>query len=141
MLVVVNASITQVLTDSRMCMIDSVITSVRLSRTGDSLFSVGQDTSLKIYSSKHRKLLRNISMCELVLSSCQLTADEQFVILGSWDNSMYATARSCALSLSLSLSPSTFRLTSYTRVILIVATLLVHHLFVVATFTPFHMAV
>jgi len=72
-----------------LCGCTSVITCVRLSRTGDSLYSVGQDTSLKIFSSSSRRLVRNISMCELVLSSCQLTADENFIILGSWDNSMY----------------------------------------------------
>jgi factor associated with neutral sphingomyelinase activation len=54
----------------------------------DTLYSVSQDTSLKIYSLAEKKQIRSTNLCGLALSSIQLTSDQKTVIIGSWDNSM-----------------------------------------------------
>lgn len=56
---------------------------------GSTLYSVSQDTSLKIYSLSEKKQLRSVNICELALSSCQLTPDEKAIVAGSWDNNLY----------------------------------------------------
>eukprot|EP01112_Ceratiomyxa_fruticulosa_P018129 TRINITY_DN5758_c0_g1_i1.p1 TRINITY_DN5758_c0_g1~~TRINITY_DN5758_c0_g1_i1.p1 ORF type:complete len:946 (+),score=197.65 TRINITY_DN5758_c0_g1_i1:1578-4415(+) len=65
------------------------VSAVCLSSSGETLYSVSQDTSLKIYSVPEKKQQRSINLCGLALSSCQLAHDEQTIVVGSWDNSIY----------------------------------------------------
>eukprot|EP01104_Vermistella_antarctica_P008506 TRINITY_DN212_c0_g5_i5.p1 TRINITY_DN212_c0_g5~~TRINITY_DN212_c0_g5_i5.p1 ORF type:complete len:1247 (-),score=410.29 TRINITY_DN212_c0_g5_i5:2155-5895(-) len=65
------------------------VSCVCLSRSGDTLYSVSQDTSLKIYSLEEKRQLRSTNLCELALSCCALDRDEKSVVIGSWDNSLY----------------------------------------------------
>jgi factor associated with neutral sphingomyelinase activation len=60
-----------------------------LSADGATLFTVSQDSSLKVYSVNEKKQLRSTNLSEMALSSCQLAPDEKTVIVGSWDNNMY----------------------------------------------------
>jgi factor associated with neutral sphingomyelinase activation len=68
-----------------------VVTSVSLSPNGQTMFSVSQDSTLKIYSLADSKQLRSISISQLALSSCVLTGDGSSVIISSWDNSSYCS--------------------------------------------------
>eukprot|EP00026_Physarum_polycephalum_P001800 Phypoly_transcript_01803.p1 GENE.Phypoly_transcript_01803~~Phypoly_transcript_01803.p1 ORF type:complete len:984 (+),score=105.94 Phypoly_transcript_01803:185-3136(+) len=65
------------------------VTSVCLSRNLDTMYSVSQDTSLKIYSLTEKKQLRSVNLCGLALSACQLAPEEKSIIIGSWDNNIY----------------------------------------------------
>ncbi|GAM22164.1 hypothetical protein SAMD00019534_053390, partial [Acytostelium subglobosum LB1] len=65
------------------------VTSLYLSENGDIIYSVSQDASLKIYSSQEKKQIRSLNLCELALSSCQLSSDEKHIVIGSWDNNIY----------------------------------------------------
>ncbi|KAJ6226016.1 protein fan [Anaeramoeba flamelloides] len=65
------------------------ITSVCLSSNAQTIYSVSQDSTLKVYSLEKKKQLRSISLGNLNLSSCALTPNEKTVIVGSWDNSVY----------------------------------------------------
>jgi factor associated with neutral sphingomyelinase activation len=65
------------------------VTSVCLSRNLDTMYSVSQDTSLKIYSLSEKKQLRSVNLCGLALSACQLAPEEKSIIIGSWDNNIY----------------------------------------------------
>ncbi|EFA76401.1 BEACH domain-containing protein [Heterostelium album PN500] len=65
------------------------VTSLYLSENSDIIYSVSQDASLKIYSSKEKKQVRSLNLCELALSSCQLSGDEKHIVIGSWDNNIY----------------------------------------------------
>ena len=91
----------------------SSVTSVCLSPEGDTLYSVSQDSSLKIYSLAERKQVRlldfalacllgatyellylcfqvrSINVSELALSACALSSDGKSIIIGSWDNNVY----------------------------------------------------
>eukprot|EP01119_Soliformovum_irregulare_P011407 TRINITY_DN2849_c1_g1_i1.p1 TRINITY_DN2849_c1_g1~~TRINITY_DN2849_c1_g1_i1.p1 ORF type:complete len:891 (-),score=264.62 TRINITY_DN2849_c1_g1_i1:87-2759(-) len=68
-----------------------LISEFQLSRDNQTLYSVSQDASLKIYSLAEKKQIRSVNLCEsLALSSCQLSPDEKVVIAGSWDNNIYA---------------------------------------------------
>lgn len=64
-----------------------IVTSVCLSPNGQTMYSVSQDSTLKIYSLADSRQLRNISISQLALSSCALTPDATSVIISSWDNS------------------------------------------------------
>ncbi|EGG18026.1 BEACH domain-containing protein [Cavenderia fasciculata] len=65
------------------------VSSLYLSNNSDIIYSVSQDASLKIYSLKDKKQLRSLNVCELALSSCQLSNDEKHIVIGSWDNNIY----------------------------------------------------
>jgi factor associated with neutral sphingomyelinase activation len=68
------------------------VTSVALTRTdgGVTLYSVSQDSSLKIYAlSGAKKQLRSINLSKLALSSVSATPEEKTVLVGSWDNNVY----------------------------------------------------
>eukprot|EP01133_Synstelium_polycarpum_P001397 gene1397-1613_t len=54
----------------------------------DIIYSVSQDASLKIYSLKDRKQVRSLNLCDLALSSLQLSSDERHIVIGSWDNNI-----------------------------------------------------
>lgn len=70
-------------------MANSIIGDLCLSANESTLYSVSQDTTLKIYSITERRQLRSISVSDLALSSCELAIDEKTVVVGSWDNNMY----------------------------------------------------
>ena len=65
------------------------VTAVCLSNDGETLYSVSQDSSLKIYSLAEAKQLRSNNISQLALSSCVLSRDQKFVAIGSWDNNIY----------------------------------------------------
>lgn len=65
------------------------VTSLCLSNDGETLYSVSQDSSLKIYSLGEGKQLRSNNISQLALSSCVLSRDQKFVAIGSWDNNIY----------------------------------------------------
>ena len=65
------------------------VTSICLSSDGETLYSVSQDSSLKIYSLGEGKQLRSNNISQLALSSCVLSRDQKYVVIGSWDNNMY----------------------------------------------------
>lgn len=65
------------------------VTSLALSNDGETLYSVSQDSSLKIYSLGEGKQLRSNNISQLALSSCVLSRDQKYVAIGSWDNNIY----------------------------------------------------
>jgi WD40 repeat protein len=71
---------------ARLC---SAVTAVCLSADGDTLFSVSQDASLKIYSRSEKRQLRSVNVCELALSALALSRDGRSVFVSSWDNNVY----------------------------------------------------
>ncbi|OAD54426.1 Protein FAN [Eufriesea mexicana] len=55
------------------------------------IISVGQDGMLKLYSIKNKKLMRNVSLSSLPLSSCisyYTSSRRNILVAGSWDNSL-----------------------------------------------------
>ncbi|XP_068670039.1 protein FAN-like isoform X4 [Montipora foliosa] len=65
------------------------VTSVRLSKDCKNVFSVSQDTQLKMYSIENKKQLRGINLSSMALSSCAIMPDSKTIIVGSWDNKIY----------------------------------------------------
>jgi factor associated with neutral sphingomyelinase activation len=55
----------------------------------DTLFSVSQDSTLKLFSLSAGRQLRSINVSELALSACVLTPDEKRLLIASWDNNVY----------------------------------------------------
>jgi len=66
---------------------------VCLSAEGDTIFSVSQDSSLKIYSRPDKRQLRSVNVSELALSACALSKDGRSVFVSSWDNNVSVPAR------------------------------------------------
>jgi len=56
---------------------------------GSTIYSVSQDSTLKIYSLAEKRQIRSINVSELALSSCVLSRDGKSIIIGSWDNNVY----------------------------------------------------
>jgi factor associated with neutral sphingomyelinase activation len=67
----------------------SIIEDFCLSLDGSVLYSVSQDSSLKIYNFSEKKQVRSTNICDLALSSCELSPNGKVVIVGSWDNNIY----------------------------------------------------
>lgn len=66
------------------------ISSAVLSKDGSTLYTVSQDSTLKMFSLNEKRQLRSISnVSQLALSSCSLTPDEHSIVIGSWDNNIY----------------------------------------------------
>lgn len=65
------------------------VTGLCVSSDGETVFSVSQDASLKIYSLADKRQVRSINVGELALSSCALSNDGKAIAVGSWDNSVY----------------------------------------------------
>jgi len=65
------------------------LTAVALSSDESSLYSASKDSCLKIYSLPEKRQRRSTSVCDLALSSCCLTQNEESVLAGSWDNNIY----------------------------------------------------
>eukprot|EP00002_Diphylleia_rotans_P033924 TRINITY_DN7258_c0_g1_i1.p1 TRINITY_DN7258_c0_g1~~TRINITY_DN7258_c0_g1_i1.p1 ORF type:complete len:928 (-),score=199.57 TRINITY_DN7258_c0_g1_i1:277-3060(-) len=66
-----------------------VVSAVCLSADTQTLYSVSQDSSLKIYNISEKRQLRSMNIGDLALSSCTLASDGKIVYAGSWDNSIY----------------------------------------------------
>lgn len=64
------------------------MTSLVLARDGRALFSTAKDTTFKISATLDGSLRRNLS-CNLALSCCDVSPDEKYVFIGSWDNCLY----------------------------------------------------
>jgi len=54
-----------------------------------SLYTASKDSCLKIFSLPEKRQRRSTSVCDLALSSCSLTQNEESVLAGSWDNNIY----------------------------------------------------
>jgi factor associated with neutral sphingomyelinase activation len=65
------------------------VSALCLSVDGKTLYSVSQDTTLKIYSLEEKKHLRSTPICNLALSSVLITREQKCVVIGSWDNKIY----------------------------------------------------
>jgi len=65
------------------------IPSLLLSKDSNTIFSVSQDLSLKIYDIINNKQVRSMKISQLNLSSCGLSTDEKRVYIGCWDNHVY----------------------------------------------------
>jgi factor associated with neutral sphingomyelinase activation len=65
------------------------VSSICLSSDGETLYSVSQDSSLKIYSLGENRQLRSNNISQLALSSCVLSEDQKYVAIGAWDNNIY----------------------------------------------------
>ncbi|XP_038068746.1 protein FAN-like isoform X2 [Patiria miniata] len=62
---------------------------VQVSDDGKTVFSVSQDTSLKLYSLEDQRQRRSISISSMPLSSLSAMPDGKTVLVGSWDDSLY----------------------------------------------------
>ncbi|KAJ8303155.1 hypothetical protein KUTeg_019551 [Tegillarca granosa] len=65
------------------------VTDMRLSHDGKYIFSVSQDSLLKMYSLEDQRQLRSINLSKMALSSCLIMPDDKTIIVSSWDNSVY----------------------------------------------------
>jgi factor associated with neutral sphingomyelinase activation len=65
------------------------VTSVAFSHDSQTVFSVAQDTTLKMFSVNGLQLSRSVSFSSLALSSCAVMPDSRTLVLGSWDNNIY----------------------------------------------------
>ena len=66
----------------------SEVTSLVLGKDGRALFSTSKDSTFKVSAILDGTLRRNLS-CNLALSCCDVTLDEKYVFIGSWDSCMY----------------------------------------------------
>lgn len=67
----------------------SGITGLQLTEDGCSIFSVSQDTMLKMYSLEDQRQLRSFNVSNMALSSCLVMPDNKTIVVGSWDNFVY----------------------------------------------------
>lgn len=65
------------------------ITSMCTTPDKNYLFTVSQDSTLKMYSLTEYKPIRSINISQLALSSCVYSLNQKNVIVGSWDNNIY----------------------------------------------------
>ncbi|KAI8736726.1 protein FAN [Biomphalaria glabrata] len=65
------------------------VAEVRLSPDGLSIFSVSQDSFLKMYSLEDQRQLRSVNMSLMALSSCEVMEDNKTIVVGCWDNKVY----------------------------------------------------
>ncbi|KAH9489754.1 hypothetical protein Btru_036661 [Bulinus truncatus] len=65
------------------------VTEVRMSPDGLSVFSVSQDSFLKMYSLEDQRQLRSVNMSLMALSSCEVMEDNKTIVVGCWDNKVY----------------------------------------------------
>ena len=53
------------------------------------IFSVSQDTQLKMFSIVEDKNLRCMNLSNMALSCCCMSSDGKYIFIGSWDNNVY----------------------------------------------------
>lgn len=56
--------------------------------SNDVVFTVSQDTLLKVHTLSEQQQLHSVNICDLTLSCC-CPLDDKTVIIGSWDNNIY----------------------------------------------------
>ncbi|XP_061198203.1 protein FAN-like [Saccostrea echinata] len=66
----------------------SCITAMQLTEDGCNIFSVSQDTTLKMYSLEDQRQL-SFNVSNMALSSCIVMPDNRTIVVGSWDNFVY----------------------------------------------------
>ncbi|TDH67324.1 hypothetical protein CCR75_001890 [Bremia lactucae] len=64
------------------------VTSLVLGKDGRALFSTSKDAMFKVTATLDGTLRRTL-MCNLALSCCDVSPDEKYVFIGSWDNCIY----------------------------------------------------
>ncbi|PFX23712.1 protein FAN-like isoform X2 [Stylophora pistillata] len=84
-----SCSVNVNITNSQLTQHRSTVTSVRLSKDCKNVFSVSQDTQLKMYSLETKQQVRGINLSSMALSSCAIMPDSKTIIVGSWDNKIY----------------------------------------------------
>ncbi|XP_048732353.2 protein FAN-like [Ostrea edulis] len=67
----------------------SCVTGLQLTEDGCNVFSVSQDTMLKMYSLEEQRQLRSFNVSNMALSSCLVMPDNKTIVVGSWDNFVY----------------------------------------------------
>ncbi|KAM9050522.1 protein FAN isoform 4-T4 [Megaptera novaeangliae] len=65
------------------------VTGIAVSRSGSSVFTTSQDSTLKMFSKESKMLQRSISFSNMALSSCLLLPGDATVVSSSWDNNVY----------------------------------------------------
>ncbi|KAL2085290.1 hypothetical protein ACEWY4_018610 [Coilia grayii] len=65
------------------------VTGIAVTRSGASIFSTSQDSTLKMSSRDTLALQRSVSFSNMALSSCLMLPDDQTVVCSSWDNNVY----------------------------------------------------
>lgn len=60
-----------------------------LTAQSENIFSVSQDTQLKVYSIENEQHLRCLNLSTMALSCCCSSDQEDFIFIGSWDNNIY----------------------------------------------------
>ncbi|XP_064610940.1 LOW QUALITY PROTEIN: protein FAN-like [Liolophura sinensis] len=65
------------------------VTDVKISPDGKNIYSVSQDSLLKMYSLEDQRQLRSINLSNMALSCCTVMPDNRTIIVGSWDNQVY----------------------------------------------------
>ncbi|XP_077504121.1 protein FAN-like [Amblyomma americanum] len=64
---------------------NEMVTHVCFSSSKSSVFSVSQDSLLKLYSLEQKQQLRSVNISHMALSSC-IVMNDKTVVVGSWDN-------------------------------------------------------
>ncbi|XP_072024442.1 protein FAN-like [Amphiura filiformis] len=62
---------------------------IKLANQDKVVFSVSQDSQLKLYSLEDQRQLRSVSLSSLPLSCLAVIPDKKQALVGSWDNSVY----------------------------------------------------
>ena len=60
-----------------------------MSEDGSTVFTVGKDCALKIFSMEEKRQLRSLNLSELALSCVRISRDAKVALIGSWDNNIY----------------------------------------------------
>lgn len=65
------------------------VTGIAVTRSGSSVFTTSQDSTLKMFSKESNTLQRSMSFSNMALSSCLMLPEEKTVVCSSWDNNVY----------------------------------------------------
>ncbi|KAG9347982.1 hypothetical protein JZ751_004001 [Albula glossodonta] len=65
------------------------ITGIAVTRSGSSVFTTSQDSTLKMFSKESGLLQRSMSFSNMALSSCLMLPEDATVVCSSWDNNVY----------------------------------------------------
>lgn len=66
----------------------SEVTSISIGRDSRALFSTSKDTTFKVSATSDGTVRRNLS-CPLTLSCCDVSLNEKYVFIASWNNCIY----------------------------------------------------
>lgn len=84
-----NKNMTQLTIASEYHLHKDAVTDLCITKDMKYVFSVSQDSLLKMYSLEDKRQLRSINVSNMALSSCFLMEDSKTVVVGSWDNYVY----------------------------------------------------